>query len=107
MMAVTYVPSAKKKGNPMNKYDIEYQVDALIKAGFIPKGQKKKACQVLKEECWTDKIADVWSIEEVKERAEENGITITDDEARDILVQLDDDYDANDGINWEVIDTYL
>jgi hypothetical protein len=55
-----------------------------------------------------DKIASIWSIEDVQGRAEDNGGKIpTDDEAKEILYQIDKNHDANEGINWDVIDYYL
>ncbi len=35
--------------------------------------------------------------------AEEMGVSITEDDAKRIIQTLDDEFDANDGINWDTI----
>lgn len=57
-------------------------------------------------EYWTDRIAVSWCVSDVTERAEQMGREVTDDEARDVLSSLVSGFDANLGINWEVIDTH-
>jgi len=49
-------------------------------------------------------ILDPWDADEVITRAWELGITLTQNEACAILKNLDGQYDANYGINWDVID---
>ena len=46
-----------------------------------------------------------WGIEDVKEYYEDYGvyISLTDDEARKVLQLARDRHDANDGINWDVL----
>ena len=48
-----------------------------------------------------------WSTEDVLQRAKDNDVKITEDEANSILLEMQRDYDADVGINWETIDDYL
>ena len=45
-----------------------------------------------------------WHIEDVIYRGKERGITITEEEAIDILDTLKNNHDSTIGINWDVID---
>ena len=50
-----------------------------------------------------DTISITWHIDDIKCQ----DATITDDQARKILQELDNGHDATVGINWEVIDTAI
>lgn len=45
-------------------------------------------------------LSDPWHIEDVQNVRED----LTDDQALEVLQALSDDFDANNGINWEVIE---
>ena len=49
-------------------------------------------------------IAHVWHVDDVKMRAEERGIDLSEQQALEILQQIDKGKDASVGINWDVID---
>lgn len=51
--------------------------------------------------------AAIWQVEDVIDRAEEIGRSLTHAEAVAIVHKLDKYHDANVGISWEVIDAYL
>ena len=48
-----------------------------------------------------------WSTEDVLQRAKDNDVKLTEDEAHSILLEMQRDYDADVGINWETIDDYI
>ncbi|MCK5236183.1 MAG: hypothetical protein KAR06_04275 [Deltaproteobacteria bacterium] len=52
-------------------------------------------------------IAIIWDIEDVKHQAKEDGMEITEAEARDILAEMKHRHDAEYGISWTVISCYL
>ena len=62
-----------------------------------------------------DIICDIWHINDIKQQIDEyheqcpdDGYdTLTDEDARDILVEIDGGRDASIGINWDVIDFYI
>jgi len=54
-----------------------------------------------------DTITDGWGIEDVKQQATEEGYEISDDDARSVLNAIDHHYDANIGINWDVISYWI
>jgi hypothetical protein len=52
-------------------------------------------------------LSDDWHISDVHCAADDMGITITDDEAEDVLYAVANNFDANIGINWEVFYYHL
>ena len=48
-----------------------------------------------------------WSTEDVLQRAKDNDVKLTEDEANSILLEMQRDYDADVGIHWETIDDYI
>ncbi len=52
-------------------------------------------------------LRDDWHIEDVMQVAEQMGIEITEDDAEWVLNDLADNFDANIGINWDVIEMAL
>jgi len=52
-------------------------------------------------------LRDDWHIEDVHCAAGDMGITVTDDEAEDVLYAVASGFDANIGINWEVFYYHL
>jgi len=54
-----------------------------------------------------DWLASWWHISDVQERAEENGDTLSDEEARDVLAYMDKYHDCEVGINWYSMDVHI
>ena len=54
-----------------------------------------------------DSISITWNIRDVIERGKNNDIIITEQEAREILAQIEHNHDCNLGVNWDVIDTNI
>ena len=52
-------------------------------------------------------ISIIWSTEDVLQRAKDSDVKLTEDEANSILLEIQRDYDADVGINWETIDDYI
>lgn len=50
------------------------------------------------------KIALIWSVEDIIERAAQRHIELTVKQASKILSYISDTHDASVGVNWEVID---
>ena len=48
-----------------------------------------------------------WCTEDVLHEAKELGVELTEDEADEILLHMEDKHDANIGISWDVIDVYI
>ena len=48
-----------------------------------------------------------WSTEDVLQRAKDNDVKLTEDEANSILLEIQRDYDADVGISWGTIDVYI
>ena len=48
-----------------------------------------------------------WSTEDVLQRAKDSDVKLTEDEANSILLEMQREYDADIGINWETIDDYI
>jgi hypothetical protein len=52
-------------------------------------------------------LVDEWHIEDVHQAAGDMGITVTDEEAEDVLCAVARSFDANIGINWELFYYHL
>ena len=52
-------------------------------------------------------VAFHWSIEDITSRASDNGLEITEEQAKNILQAMVNNHDAEIGINWDIIDIYL
>ena len=52
-------------------------------------------------------ISIIWSIEDVLHQAKEKGVKLTEDEANQILLQMERKHDADIGISWSTIDVYI
>lgn len=48
-----------------------------------------------------------WRTDDIIERAKEHDIILDEDAAVEILSSMDDKHDANEGINWYVIDVFI
>ena len=48
-----------------------------------------------------------WCTEDVLHEAEEMGVELTEDEANDILLHMEEKHDANIGISWDIIAIYI
>ena len=52
-------------------------------------------------------ISITWSTEDVLHQAKEKGVKLTEDEANEILLQMERKHDADIGISWTTIDVYI
>ncbi len=52
-------------------------------------------------------ISIIWSTEDVLHQAKEKGVKLTEDEANQILLQMERKHDADIGISWATIDVYI
>jgi len=52
-------------------------------------------------------IAIVWSWEDIRDRAQNNDITLDKEDCCEILEYIEENHDAIMGINWEVIDWFI
>lgn len=80
----------------MNCHQIEKIVTALDRAGLLT--DKQKAGDVL-HEAFQHEIHIVWSVGDVQTVAS----NLTDDEAREILREVERHHDAEIGVNWDVL----
>ena len=68
----------------------------------LPEGQAVPSAQMVERLTSPDWIAAWWHIEDVKGCVDYD---LTDDQAREVLHQADKYHDANEGINWLVLQT--
>ena len=97
-MAVAIAKSLKI----ISKDGITKSPEAAEDIGLIQKALK---------EYWQDKIAVVWTVEDIEEIAIDDGLKISQKQAVEVLEQILDKHDATVGINWDTIryalDKYL
>lgn len=48
-----------------------------------------------------------WHVEDVQGCATDNNVALTADEAHEVMRAMSNGFDANLGINWEVIESYI
>ena len=56
---------------------------------------------------FSETISITWHVDDVLEKAKQRNIKISREKAAQLLHQVDNNHDANIGINWEVLDCYL
>lgn len=49
----------------------------------------------------------LWHRDDILKVAEENDVTLTDDEINDIITDLEQNHDANYGLSWDTINDVL
>ncbi len=52
-------------------------------------------------------IFNSWCADDVKNQAEDDGVEITDDQVKEVLVSMQSSHDASIGISWDVISTLI
>ena len=52
-------------------------------------------------------ISIIWSTEDVLHQAKQKDVKLTEDEANQILLQMERKHDADIGISWGTIDVYI
>ena len=80
--------------------------DDLVAAGVITSKKKDKALKALQAH-WENKIAIVWSAEDVVEYAKDREMEISEETACGILESMLDGHDCNYGITWDTISCEL
>lgn len=90
----------------MYHYHLREMVVKLIEAGLVDLDTAHQAKEVLAS-YWEDKIASVWSVEDVEMVAEERGRPITRKFARRVLKYAHEEHNAEVGINWAVLETIM
>ena len=52
-------------------------------------------------------ISIIWSTEDVLHQAKQKDVKLTEDEANEILLQMERKHDADIGISWQTINDYI
>lgn len=52
---------------------------------------------------WKDKVADIWNTTDVIEYAAQEGYTVNEEQAIEVLELFFNDFDANSGLNWNTL----
>ena len=86
----------------MYKHEQKSIIDYLVKGGFILEENKLSAFDYFSK-YWDDKIAIIWTTEDVKEVNDK----LTEEECQDVLSSILDSRDANYGISWDTIRSYI
>ena len=84
----------------MSDHIIERAIKALLENGYV----SGETIRDILEEEFNDTIFPTWDITDVKKKAEELEIEMTEDEMLDILNYLNENWDASIGICWDTIE---
>ena len=90
----------------MYDHHLKDMVELLTKKKVIKADQQDQAIKVC-QKYWEDKIAVVWGAEDVIDRAKEQGKRVSKERACEILQEMLDEHDCNNGITWNTIDANL
>jgi hypothetical protein len=71
----------------------------------LPEGQERPTDEMILRLTDPDWLASWWNIDDVREV--NGGEDLTDGEAQDVLELAENRFDANIGINWEVLEHYV
>ena len=52
-------------------------------------------------------ISHIWTVEDVLDKAEELGLTLTEEQAVDVLRNVEAEIDCEVGVTWDVIETHV
>lgn len=83
---------------------IEVLKSALQKDEIVNKGLLLHAINTLLNKAW---IYSAWNIEDISVKAEQMGIYLASAEMEEILHNMIHHHDAELGINWDVIESYI
>jgi hypothetical protein len=87
----------------MYKYIINEMATDITKYLDLSEEAMNNIVFVLKK-YWEDKIATVWCVEDILDTAVKANIKLTDEQAKQVLMDLLRNFDAGIGINWSVIE---
>jgi len=92
----------------MDQYHTQEMVRSLVEAGLV---QNSQAAESVLSQYWTDKVAVVWTTEDVhavQDNFDEDTETssLSEEQAQSILQKAFDKHDANVGITWESLRHY-
>lgn len=73
----------------------------------VTEGFWGKLWETLREEGAENKISANWCVADVLDQAERDEVEITEEEAKQILLNVDRYHDAEIGINWDVISCHI
>jgi hypothetical protein len=90
------------KRRQMYRTDLKAMADLVIQSGLVDKSKKAFLVDVLAA-YWSDRIADVWTVEDLQDV----WTNLTDEEAMCMLNKALHNFDTEYGINWEVLSHYL
>ena len=82
----------------MHSHIIEEMLDALA-----PMLKSRKEAQALLQRYWSDKIALIWTTEDVHRAANERKTVLSEEEARTALTDLHRHHDKQLGLRWKDI----
>jgi len=85
------------------KYEI---IKALIADGLITQDQRFKVGAVI-DKVFEGEISLSWSVDDIQSWADGMNVELTDDEAGEILFNVERGHDSDIGINWDVIGTHI
>ena len=92
----------------MHLTDIVREVEALQKAGYLRTGaDSDEIVKFLRNACWADRGAVIWTTEDVTEHARSMGVALTPAGARDVLQRTLQGHNADVGIRWESFEPFI
>jgi len=83
-----------------------YRIQQMM-AELRPELRNRNRALHILEAFWSDKIAIVWTTQDVHRAANERELALTEEEARHVLQRMLDRHDAQYGLKWADITAYI
>ncbi len=90
----------------MHDINIDEMINKLAADGIISDKDKPEAVESLKAH-WEDKIAVIWCVDDVIERASERDLKLSRTTAIEVLNSMQRGHDCELGITWITIDCHI
>jgi hypothetical protein len=82
----------------MHTHELRAMVDRLVADQVLPADRAEAALSSLRH-CWTDRIALIWTVEDVLTVCPK----LTQEQAADVLYKALEDHDASVGVDWDTL----
>lgn len=93
--------------------DLKHTFQAVTNALYLPENVTQKEYNLIESildqlaNNTKKRIAIIWGEDDVRGVAEDQGVDLTDDQVHHLLARLEKDHDAEIGITWDVIASYV
>lgn len=83
-------------------------IEALVDNNIIDDNEdKRQAVTRILEKKFRDTIFFTWNLDDIYQKAEEMDVELDSNQGGNVLAYLDRNFDANIGINWDIVENAI